>query len=259
MPSQTDLLSFPTPQHPGTLPELVAVFDQLEANDKATYPAQTLTDQAMAACLDQGLSYSREAVELAVGQVQLSVLQPETTQVKDFNPGWRRPKTLAALERRMGKGSVSMAVARFLVNQGNRSPIVNGLLLAGVAGAIGVLLAPIWLTAGAMMIAVFVGGLMLDKAASQYIQRRTGPLAEAMPREWTLAAWAEDPTCRAHARQCLTSEVPMFLEGDVKHIEQLLRTSQDAQEKVRELATREKRMVSMKARFFDETETGNKA
>jgi hypothetical protein len=81
---------------------LVRVMDHLEGSGHETVkPAnrrEMLTRAVLLACQDQQLSHSLEAIHHAVDQ-QLTVA-PEENAAAPFSFGWRRPNSLAALNRK---------------------------------------------------------------------------------------------------------------------------------------------------------------
>lgn len=214
-------------EKPGTLPELMAVLDYLEAVSIPAWAGRgkTLSEMAIQTCVNEKLPYTSIAVQEAVAEVQKSGITLKPTGGDEvFEPGWRRPRSLEALERQRGENSKWVAFMRRRADDSMQNLLVNSAIFSGIGTIIaaafyGPHLLP---SLCAAVMSAMIGFLLGEHLAEEYIEMRCHKIETGAPKRDMLTVWSKYTSCRKQVRQCLTSNVPFLLKGDIEHIERLL-------------------------------------
>lgn len=239
------------------LPRVVDVLDRLDAQALPATPplADQLTAAVTQVCANQGLTPAPAAIEAAV-QAHLAEgsLCPPPAPLKGW--GWKRPATEAEHARRekgMFRGLLA-ALGRndgwgvFMTVLSIGSGITSGVLVGHAIPSVG------WGVVGGLLTVIVVSVLTIAGTAGVclYAAATEDELKKVIPDEETTQQWLQVEAARQGVRQCLASDLPCFMQGDVNHLNQLVRTEK-AQEKARQAeAERTARMEEIRKQFHPE-------
>lgn len=216
-----------TKSEPGHFPmiaRVVDVVDRLETGELSDI-REPMIQATTRTCASLGLEHSEVAIANAVSQhlaehqdseensVTKSTILPNNRGVALLF-GWNRPKSMAEREKRLGKNGRWLNLLRRLAKP--RAFRLNG-LAAGVGSV--TITAPFFSWSVVYMSGCFgllVGTLFIDLLARKYVEQRTLGLNEWHPSSDEIKAWLANPQCEQAVRQCLISDVPLLLDGDVR-------------------------------------------
>lgn len=238
------------------LPHVVDVLDRVDRQLQESHPTsfvERLHEAATLACEQQGQVVSTDVITKAVAdhlaEGTLVVSKDGATQEKGGSDpgafGWQRPDTEAARQKKMAfLNRWPIRWMRLLHENDDHTKSSSANAIIGIfAGLFSMLYLGIWsghlipgptwlwlsggLLAGA---AGFFGGIIGVGLPTIELSDRHKNLQEAEVNQDMRDAWMANPSARCYVRNCLLSDLPILLKGDLEQIEDLMAEQKNEQE-----------------------------